>query len=152
METRASWIFKWKHLKHSKYSKNSWLEWSNKDWKGFSKKLRTKQTLCENFSQHCLEFPENCFNFVTQKFAKNRKMLFQTLRTYVFEFKVAWKPFSKKLPMIKFYLNSFEHFASQSQKMVSTLSVKILQKTKKCYFQTPTILVLELKEASKPFS
>ena len=36
--------------------------------------------------------------------------------------------------------------------MVSTASIKNLQKTKKYYFQTPTILVLELKEASRPFS
>ena len=36
--------------------------------------------------------------------------------------------------------------------MISTSSIKNLQKTKKCYFQTSTILVLELKEASKQFS
>ena len=38
--------------------------------------------------------------------------------------------------------------------MVSTLSIKNLQKPKKniCYFQTPTIFVLELKESWKPFS
>ena len=33
--------------------------------------LPTKQTLWGNFSQHCLALPENGFNFVTQKSAKN---------------------------------------------------------------------------------
>ena len=35
--------------------------------------------------------------------------------------------------------------------MVSTSSTKNLQKAKTCYFQTPTIFVLELKEASNHF-
>ena len=33
--------------------------------------LPTKQTLWGNFSQHCLALPENGFNFVPQKSAKN---------------------------------------------------------------------------------
>ena len=51
-----------------------------------------------------------------------------------------------------FDLNSFEHFVWLFQEMVSTSSIKNLKKTKKWNFQTSTILVLELKEASKPFS
>ena len=51
--------------------------------------------------------------------------------------------------MTKFW---FKHFASLSDKMVSTSSIKNFQETKKCYFQTPVILVIELKESSNPFS
>ena len=46
----------------------------------------------------------------------------------------------------------FKHFASLSDKMVSTSSIKNFQETKKCYFLTPAILVIELKESSNPFS
>ena len=49
----------------------------------------------------------------------------------------------KSLLWPNFDLNGFEYFASHSQKMASTSSIKILQKSKKGYFQTPTILVLE---------
>ena len=104
--TRASWIFKWEHSKHSKYSKNSCnkcLAWSNKDRKGFSKKLQTKQTLCKNFSQHCLASP-------LKNSHKNEKCSFQRLRTYVFEFKVAWKLFSKTVRMTKFWFKQFLMF------------------------------------------
>ena len=51
------------------------------------------------------------------------------LRIYVFELKVAPKPFSRKFPVINFDLNRFERFASLSQKMVSTLSLKKLAKS-----------------------
>ena len=51
-----------------------------------------------------------------------------------------------------FDLNSFESFASLSQKMISTLSLKDLQKTENCSFQMLRILVFELKLPIKPFS
>ena len=57
----------------------------------------------------CFTFPENAFNFVSHKFAKKKKKKkkkekcsFQTLRTCVFELKVASKPLPKKLPIEKF--------------------------------------------------
>ena len=82
----------------------------------------------EQFLMLSLAFPENDFNFVTQKVAKNWKMLFwkvqnivfqlkvasksknekwhlQTLRTFVFDLKVASKQISIKRPMIKFWYN-----------------------------------------------
>ena len=46
------------------------------------------------------------------------------LRTFVFEFKVAVKLFLKSFLWPNFDLNSFDHFASLSQKMVSTSSLK----------------------------
>ena len=39
----------------------------------------------------CLIFPENGFNVVTQKFPKTEKCHFQTLKTFVFDLKVASK-------------------------------------------------------------
>ena len=67
---------------------------------------------------------------------KTEKWPFQTLTTFVFELKVASKPFSNKLPMTKFRFKTFERFALLSRKIVSTASLKNLQKTEKCSFQT----------------
>ena len=83
---------------------------------------------------------------------KSEKSPFETLRKFVFELKVASKSFPKKLPMTKFWSKKFKHFAYLFQKMVSTSSIINFQKTEKRYFQTPAILVLELKEASKGLS
>ena len=97
-----------KTFKIFKNSSKDWLGWSNKDWKALSKKLPTKQTLWKKTSQHFLTFPENGFNFVTQKFEKKtEKCPFQTLRTFVFALKVASKPFSKKLHMTTFLFKLF---------------------------------------------
>ena len=62
---------------------------------------------------------------------KTEKCPFQILTTFVFELKVASKPFSTKFFMTKSDLNSFPHFVSLSLKLVSTSSIKNLQKTKK---------------------
>ena len=53
--------------------------------------------------------------------------------------------------MTKFWFKKLEHFASFSQKIVSTSSIKNLQENKKCYFQMPTVLVLELKAVQNRF-
>ena len=113
--------------------------------KPFSNKLHMTKFYFKYYWTLCFIFPENGFNFVTQKFAKNwknaifkhsdirflvqgsykntlshfplkrfqlchskickntEKCPFQTLRTFVFELKVTSKPFSKKLPMTKFW-------------------------------------------------
>ena len=55
--------------------------------------------------------------------------------------------FSKKLPMTKIWC-----FASLSQKMVLTSSLKKLQRTEKCYFQRPRAFAFDIKVASKSFS
>ena len=51
-----------------------------------------------------------------------------------------------------FDLNSLERFTSLFQKMISTSSLKNLQKTEKCSIQTLTTFVFEPKVTSKPFS
>ena len=116
--------------------------------KPFSKKLHT--TKLKKFW---------CFASLSQKtvstsslnnFRKTEQCPFQTLETFVFELNVASKPFSKKLHMTE--LKSFRCFASFSPKIVSTSSIKNLQKTEKCPFQTLRPFVFELKVASKPFS
>ena len=71
-----------------------------------------------------------------KNFQKTEKCLFQTLRTFVFDLKIASKPFPKKFPMTNFDLNNFERFASLPQKMVLILLLKNLEKTEKCPFQT----------------
>ena len=132
-----------------KNSSNDYLEWSNNDWKTFSRKLQTNQTLCKTYSQQCLAFQKTISTSWLKHLQNTEKSPFQTPTVLAFELKVASKPFSKKLPITNLDLNSLPHFASLSQKMVSASSIKNLQKTKKCYFQMPTILVLMLKEASK---
>ena len=83
---------------------------------------------------------------------KTERCSFQRLSKFVFQLKVASKPFFRKLRQPHFNFNSLERFASLSQTLVSTSSLKSLQITEKCYFQTITTLVFELKIASKPFS
>ena len=74
------------------------------------------------------------------------------LGIFDFDFKVASKLFSKMLPMTNSGSNSFQSFASLSQKTVSTLSLKNLQKTEKCQFPRFRTFVFQLKVASKPAS
>ena len=71
-----------------------------------------------------LAFPENGLNFVAQKLQKTENVPFETLRTFIFDLKVASKPFSKKFPMTN--LIGFEGSVSFSQKTVSTSSLKNL--------------------------
>ena len=109
------------------------------------------------FWMFCLTFPENGFKFVTQKTCKKlKKYSFQTLRTFAFELKVTSKPFSKNILRSflwpNFDLSSFERLASLSQKIVSTSSLKNLQKIEKCSFHTLRTFVFELEVTSKPFS
>ena len=49
-------------------------------------------------------------------------------------------------------LNSFERFASLSQKKVSTASLRNLEKKQKCPFQTLTKFVFQLEVAPAPYS
>ena len=179
-------------------------------WKPFYKKLPMTKLWSKTCSTLCLTFPENGFNFVSQKFAKNWKETFQTLTTFVLEIQVAAKPFYEKIPMTNirfkwfwtlclifpenafnfvtekfakklkndlfkrsdhsffssrylkkhllrsfslpnFNLKCFEPFASLSQKIVSTLPLKNLQKIEKCSIETLTTFIFELNVASEPF-
>ena len=89
--------------------------------KHFSKKLPTTKFWIKQIWTLCLSFPEYGFNFVSQKHAKKlKKCSFQTLRTFVFELKVALG----SVVSPNFDLSCFDGFASLSQKMVSTSSFK----------------------------
>ena len=112
--------------------------------------------LWPNFDLNSFE----CFVSLSQKMVSNssfknqqktEKCSFQTFWTFVFDLKVPPKPFSSSW-WPNFYLNSFERIASLSQKMVSTSSLKNLQKTEKCTFQKLRTIAFEVKVASKPFS
>ena len=86
-----------------------------------------------------------------KKLQKTERCSFQRLSTFVFPLNLASIPFSWKLPRPNFNFNSLERFASLSQKMVSTSSLKSFRKIEKCPFQTFTAFVFEPKVASKPF-
>ena len=62
------------------------------------------------------------------------------------------KHFLRRFLWSNFDLNKLQHFASFSQKRVSTSSLKYLQKTCKSFFHTLRIFVFELKVSPKPFS
>ena len=126
-----------------KSSSNDCLEWSNKDWKALSKNLPTKQTLWKTFSQNCLAFPENGFNFVTH-LQKTKKCPFQMHTILVSSFRKLQNHFRRSSLWPNFDLSSFERFASLSQKMVLTLSLENLQKSEKCSLQTLSTFVFEL--------
>ena len=121
--------------------------------KSFSKKLLVTKLWFKQFWTPCLTFPENGFNFVTQKFAKKtEKCPFQTHIILVSSFRKCENHYPRSSLWPNFDLNNFERFASLSQKMVSTSSVKNFQKTEKCSFQTLRTFVFEFKVTSKPFS
>ena len=96
---------------------------------------------------------KNGFNFVTQIFAKNWKMLFLNTQNIRFLSSTELHKHFQRSPLwLNFDLNSLGRFASLSLKVVSTSSLKYLQKTGKCSFQTPTIFVFGIKVAPKPLS
>ena len=82
---------------------------------------------------------------------KTERYSFQRLSTFVLQLNLASILFSWKLPRPNFNFNSLERFASLSQKMLSTSSLKSFWKIEKCPFQTFTAFVFEPKVASKPF-
>ena len=101
----------------------------------------------------CLTFPENGFNFVTQKFAKKLKnTFFRRLEHSFFSSSLHQNHFLGSFLWQNFDLNRFEHFASPFQKMVRTSSLKNLQKCEKWPFQTLRTFIFEVKVASKKFS
>ena len=97
-------------------------------------------------------FPRKRFLFRHFKFAKKWKMTFSNPQNVCFWSQVASKPFSEKLPMAKFWLIALNILPHFPRKWFQLCQSKTCKKLKKFYFQAPTILVLELKEASKPFS
>ena len=66
---------------------------------------------------------------------KTEKCHFWRFRTFVFYLKVASKPFSKTIAMTNFGFKWSWRFCLTFREIASTLSLKNLQKTEKCYFQ-----------------
>ena len=121
--------------------------------KPFAKKIPITKLRLKYFWTLCVTFPQNGFNFVTQKLAKNWKILFLKRSQHSFLRSGQLQNYLlKSFLWPNFDLNSLEHFASFSQKMISTSSLKNSQKTEKCSFKTLTTYIFELKAASKPFS
>ena len=73
-------------------------------------------------------------------------------KTFIFDLKATWNHCLKCFPWKALDWNSFEGSELVSQKMVSTLSHKILQKMGKHNFQTLRRFVFDLKAALKPSS
>ena len=87
-------------------------------------------------SMLCLTFPENSFNFVTQKFAKRSKSPFPNAHNIPFlTSRQLQNYYVKCFLWLTLNLNSFDCFASLSQKTVSISSLKNLQKIEKCHFK-----------------
>ena len=86
------------------------LWWSNKNWKAFSEEFQTKQTLHKSFWGTVSLSQKTVSTSSLKTSQKTEKCPFQTLRTFTFELKVASKPFSKKLPITKFWFKQFLMF------------------------------------------
>ena len=116
------------------------LQWSNKDWKTFFKKLPTKQILCKMLSRQTEKCP------------------FQMLRTFIFKLNVASKPFLKKITMTNSEFRwSWKHCITDDlyhflRNWFQLVTEKFEKKIWKCPLQTLRTFIFKLKVASKPFS
>ena len=130
---------KWFQLRHSKICKNL----KNALFKRSQHSLMNlrllqnyflRMLLCPNFDLNSFyHFARKSFQLCHSKICKKtEKCALQTFRTFVFELKVAPKPFSKNVLMPK--LNRFEHFTSLSRKTVSTSSFQKFAKSWKMPF------------------
>ena len=95
-----------RHSKHSNYSKIPVnLRRSKKSWKRFSKKPLTKKT---PFFTALPRFPTKRFQLHYSKICiKSRNYHCQKLRTLIFDFDVAPKPFSEIIPIKYFGFKQF---------------------------------------------
>ena len=75
--------------------------------KPVSKKVPMSKFWFKTFLMFCLAFPENAFKFVTEKLQETENFPSQILRTFVFDLKVALKPFFKKRPLTNFEFKWF---------------------------------------------
>ena len=92
---------------------------------------------------------ESCHSKICQK-VKNT--IFKCSEHWLLTLRKLQKLFLKCFLWTTVNLNSFEHFTFLSQKMVSTLSLKNLQKSGKYHFQTLKYSFFYLKVAGKLFS
>ena len=97
-------------------------------------------------------FPRKWFQLSYSKICKNLKnALFKRLQNSFMSSRLLQNHFLWSFSWPNFDLNSFERFASLSQKTVSTSPLKNLKKTEKCPFQTLKTFDFELIVASKRF-
>ena len=122
-------MFKWKHSKHSKYSKilvtivySDQIETE----KHFLKTSQQSRIYGKNFRSIVSLLQKTVSTSSLKNLQKTEKCSFQTRRTFAFELEVASKPFSKMLPLN----NDLESFLSLSWNTIWTSSLKNLQKWK----------------------
>ena len=103
-------MFKWKHSKHSKYSKilvtivySDQIETE----KHFLKTSQQSRIYGKNFRSIVSLLQKTVSTSLLKNLQKTEKCSFQTRRTFAFELKVVSKPFSKKRPMTKFWFKYF---------------------------------------------
>ena len=118
--------------------------------KPFSKMLSMSNL---GFTQSCmlsLASPKNIFTTCSLKnVQKKLKSHFQTLRTFVFDFKVASKPISKVLPLAKFKMKPFWRlWFAFPENGFNFVPQKVTKKGEKYHISTLKTIVFH----SKPFS
>ena len=113
------------------------------------KKIPKKQTLREKFSLHCLAFPENGFNFVTQKFAKNLKnALFKRSEHSFLSSRCLQHYFVRNFQWSDFDLNTLPH--SQT-KWFQLRQSKISKKPRNAIFKRPQYWLLNSRNLQTHF-
>lgn len=102
----------------------------------------------------CSAFPESCFNFLTQRFAKSfKKSFFFNHSELCFSPQQGSELFSKMLLIANFKFKPFRRlWLPLPKNNFNFVTQKICEKVKKYYFQTVTKFVFELRVALKHFS
>ena len=114
--------------------------------KPFSKMLPMTNLGFKWFWRLLLTSLENDFNFLTQKLAKNWKMPFQRFGTFVFDLKVASRPFSKNISNTKFLFKQFStFFLTLPVTSFNFFVQKFVKKTKNAVFKDSKPLFLSLR-------
>ena len=97
-------------------------------------------------------FPRKSFQFCQLKICKKlKKAIFKCPQYLLLSSRKLQNHFLRIFLWSNYDLNNFQHFTSLSQKMVSTSSIKNLERTKKCYFWMPTIFVLSSRKLQNQF-
>ena len=95
--------------------------------KPFSEKLLWPNFDLNSFKWFASPYKKKVSTSSLKNLQKTKKRTFQTFRKFIIESKVASNHFLRSFLWPNFDLNSFEHFASLSQKTVSISSIKNLQ-------------------------
>ena len=117
--------------------------------KPFSKRFLSPIFDLNNFKRFALLFQITVLTSSFKNLQKTEKYTFQTLRTFIFEFQIAWESLSKRLPMINFW---FKYFSTLCLTFPENGFEFVTQKFgNHCPFQTPRRFVYELKVSSNQF-